>query len=99
MVYSYPLVAGCARARLSRSLSLQERAGLGGARLELLHPRDDSALYHSIPELPGTPTLARPRLPPPPPPSTHPLLQPFNSAELSRINSVIRSQHQQEECP
>ena len=96
MVYSYPLVAGCARARLSRSLSLQERAGLGGARLELLHPRDDSALYHSIPELPGTPTLARPRLPPPPPPSTHPLLQPFNSAELSRINSVIRSQHQQE---
>ena len=97
MVYSYPLVAGCARARLGRSLSLQERAGLGGARLELLHPRDDSALYHSIPELPGTPTLARPRLPPPPPPSTHPLLQPFNSAELSRINSVIRSQHQQEE--
>ena len=44
-----------------------------------------------IPALPGTPTLHRPSIPPPPPPTNHPLLQPFNSFELSRINSVIKN--------
>ena len=55
--------------------------------------QDDSGLYQSclLPELPGTPTLHRPPMPPPPPPPSGslPLLQPFNSLELSRINNVI----------
>ena len=51
----------------------------------------DGSLYQSIPELPGTPTLHRPSIPPPPPPTNHPLLQPFNSLELSRINNVINN--------
>ena len=62
-------------------------------RPSLLHllDEDDQSLYQSIPELPGTPTLHRPSIPPPPPPTNHPLLQPFNSLELSRINNVIKN--------
>ena len=56
-----------------------------------LFQHEDQSLYEAIPELPGTPTLHRPTIPPPPPPSNHPLLQPFNSLELSRINNVIKS--------
>ena len=87
-----------------RSASLQEKT-IGGrldlslmlndtTRFKLSHrpsllgllAGDDPA---DIPALPGTPTLHRPSIPPPPPPSNHPLLQPFNSFELGRINSVI----------
>ena len=62
-------------------------------RPSLLHLLEeaDGSLYQSIPELPGTPTLHRPSIPPPPPPTNHPLLQPFNSLELSRINNVINN--------
>lgn len=84
--------AGAPRSRLSRSASLQERSLVPLSALRLLS-QDDSGLYHSclLPELPGTPTLHRPPMPPPPPPpsGSHPLLQPFNSLELSRINNVI----------
>ena len=59
--------------------------------------QDDSSLYQ-MPELPGTPTLHRPQLPPPPPPpSGHPLLQPFNSLELNRINNVIEMSQDDDE--
>ena len=92
------------RTRLYRSASLQEKGGGLGLSLllndttrfklshrpSLLHllPEDQAIL---LPSLPGTPTLHRPTIPPPPPPNTHPLLQPFNCLELSRINNVIRS--------
>ena len=72
-------------------MSLQERSGLVPLSSLRLLSQDDTSLYQSIPALPGTPTLHRPALPPPPPPPYHPLLQPFNSLELSKINNVIES--------
>jgi len=98
------IIGSSGRTRLYRSASLQEKGGGLGLSLllndttrfklshrpSLLHllPEDQAIL---LPSLPGTPTLHRPTIPPPPPPNTHPLLQPFNSLELSRINNVIRS--------
>eukprot|EP00090_Calanus_glacialis_P035526 TRINITY_DN6063_c0_g1_i1.p1 TRINITY_DN6063_c0_g1~~TRINITY_DN6063_c0_g1_i1.p1 ORF type:complete len:1713 (-),score=279.68 TRINITY_DN6063_c0_g1_i1:339-4958(-) len=102
---NYSIIGYGGRTRLYRSASLQEKGGGLGLSLllndttrfklshrpSLLHllPEDQAIL---LPNLPGTPTLHRPSRPPPPPPNnTHPLLQPFNSLELSRINNVIRN--------
>ena len=93
------------KSRLFRSASLQEKTG-GGLDLSLMlndttrfklsqRPSLLSLMSREgereVAALPGTPTLHRPSIPPPPPPTNHPLLQPFNSFELSRINSVIRN--------
>ena len=88
------------KSRLFRSASLQEKTGGGGLDLSLLlndttrfklSQRPSLFSLADLPALPGTPTLHRPSIPPPPPPSNHPLLQPFNSFELRRINSVIKN--------
>merc|ERR1719500_2298918 len=80
--------------RLYRSLSLQEKPA--GGLSQLLHDTTRFKLSHrpSLAHLvrsglPGTPTLHRPPLPPPPPPPHQQSLKPFNSVELSRINSKI----------
>ena len=94
------------KSRLLRSASLQEKtAGVRLDLSLMLNDTTRFKLSHrpsllgllagqdpaDIPALPGTPTLHRPSIPPPPPPTNHPLLQPFNSFELSRINSVIKN--------